>query len=77
MEAVGLADAEWQTLPLLINLPSHNIIAALVLVELHGRMEYFPAAIRLRPIPHATPPQFEVAEIINLQAVCDQARQTR
>ena len=74
VDGIGLSVAEWQTLPLLINLPSHNVIAALVLAELHGRMGYFPAVIRLRPMAEATPPQFEVAEIINLQAVRDRAR---
>jgi hypothetical protein len=74
---IGLTEAEWQTLPLLINLPSHNVIAALVLAELHGRMGYFPAVIRLRPVAGTTPPQFEMAEIINLQAVRDRARQMR
>lgn len=77
VESIGLTEAEWQTLPLLINLPSHNVIAALVLAELHGRMGYFPAVLRLRPVANATPPQFEVAEIINLQAVRDRARQAR
>lgn len=75
--SIGLTEAEWQTLPLLINLPSHNVIAALVLAELHGRMGYFPAILRLRPVPETTPPQFEVAEILNLQAVRDRARQMR
>ncbi|MEP7342335.1 MAG: CRISPR-associated protein Csx15 [Acidobacteriota bacterium] len=77
LESVGFSANEWQTLPLLINLPSFNVIAALVLAELHGRMGYFPAIVRLRPIPNVTPPQFEVAEIINLQAVRDAARQQR
>lgn len=77
VNAVGLTDAEWQTLPLLVNLPSFNVIAALVLAELHGRMGYFPAVIRMRPVADTTPPQFEVAEIINLQAVRDRARQSR
>ncbi|NOT61924.1 MAG: hypothetical protein HOP19_17045 [Acidobacteria bacterium] len=77
VNAVGLTEAEWQTLPLLINLPSHNVIAALLLAELHGRMGHFPAIIRLRAVANVTPPQFEVAEIINLQAVRDRARQGR
>lgn len=77
VNAAGLSVAEWQTLPLLVNLPSHNVIAALVLAELHGRMGYFPAVMRLRSIPETTPPQFEVAEIINLQAVRERARQQR
>jgi hypothetical protein len=40
-------------------------------------MGYFPATLRLRPVAETTPPQFEVAEIINLQAVRDRARQMR
>ena len=41
IERVGLSPQEWQTMPLLINLPSLNVIAALVLVEMHGRCGYF------------------------------------
>ncbi len=77
VEAVGLTSGEWQSLPLVVNLPSLNVIAALVIAELHGRCGYFPAVLRLKPVPHTTPPQFAVAEIINLQTVRDTARQTR
>jgi hypothetical protein len=77
MEAAGLSSQEWQTLPLLVNLPSLNSIAALVLAELHGRIGYFPAVIRMRPVTGSVPPQFEVAEILNLQAVRDEARERR
>jgi hypothetical protein len=31
----------------------------------------------MKPIPDTTPPQFEVAEVINLQAVRDAARAQR
>jgi hypothetical protein len=40
-------------------------------------MGYFPSVLRLRPVPDSNPPQFEVAEIINLQAVRDRAREHR
>lgn len=73
----GLTAQEWQALPLMVNLPSLNVIAALLLAELHGRCGYFPAVLRLRPVPNSTPPQFEVAEILNLQTVRDSARQMR
>jgi hypothetical protein len=73
----GLTPAEWQTLPLLINPPSLNISAAVLLAELHGRCGYFPAAVRLRPVPDSVPPRFEVAEIVNLQAVREKARGRR
>jgi hypothetical protein len=77
VESAGLSTEEWQTTPLLVNLPSLNVIAALVLAELHGRMGYFPAVLRLRPVEGTAPPRFEVAEILNLQAVRDTARQRR
>ncbi|HXG67497.1 MAG TPA: CRISPR-associated protein Csx15 [Blastocatellia bacterium] len=77
VESAGLSTQEWQTAPLLINLPSLNVITALLLAELHGRCGYFPAVLRLRPVPNTTPPQFEVAEVLNLQAVRDEARQRR
>ena len=77
VEKVGLSPKEWQTLPILINPPSLNAIAVILLAELHGRMGYFPTIIRLRPVPNAIPPRFEVAELINLQAVRDRAREQR
>jgi hypothetical protein len=76
-DKVGFSPREWQTLPILINPPSLNFIAVTLLAELHGRMGYFPTIIRLRPVANATPPRFEVAELINLQAVRDRAREQR
>ena len=61
----------------LINPPGLSPIACLVLAELHGRMGYFPPILRLRPIADTTPPAFEVAEIISLHAVREQARGRR
>lgn len=77
VDSVDLTAEEWQTMPLLISLPSLNSIAVVLVAELHGRMGYFPACVRLRPIGEATVPQFEVAEVINLQAVRDVARVQR
>ncbi len=82
-DAAGLTPAQWQTEPLLINPPSLNYSAACLLAELHGRCGYFPAHLRLRRVGEGTalaypgPPRFEVAEILNLQAVRDQARMKR
>ena len=76
-DACGLSPAEWQTLPLLVNPPSLNFIAVVLLAELHGRCGYFPPCIRLRPAQGPVPPQYEVAEVLNLQAVRDAARQKR
>jgi hypothetical protein len=77
VDDVGLTVREWQTLPLLVNPPALNVIAVTLLAELHGRMGYFPTVLRLRPVPATTPPRFEVAELVNLQAVRDAARQRR
>jgi len=74
---VGLSPVEWQTLPFLINPPSLNVIAVTLIAELHGRMGHFPAIVRLRPVADSVPTRYEVAEVINLQAVRDTARSQR
>jgi len=76
-ERTGLAAKEWQTVPILVNPPSLNISAAVLMAELHGRMGYFPPVLRLRLVPGSLPPRFEVAEVINLQAVREGARAKR
>lgn len=77
VDGIGLAPQDWQTIPLLVNPPSLNLIACIVLAELHGRMGYFPPVLRLRPLSGSVPLIFEVAEIINLQGVRDAARTGR
>jgi hypothetical protein len=72
-----LSSEELQGEPILLNLPALNYIAAMLLAELHGGMGYFPAMLRLRPMAGSTPPRFEVAEIVNLQALRDAARMSR
>ncbi len=76
VDAVGLRPEEWQTLPILVNLPTLHVIAAAVVAEIHGRMGYLPAVLRLRPAGNSLP-RFEVAEILNLQAVRETARLRR
>ena len=77
LDNINLTAAEWQTAPILINSPAQNVIAVILLAELHGRMGYFPPVLRLKPVPEATPPRFVVAEVINLQAIRDKARGQR
>lgn len=76
-DQAGFSPAEWQSAPLLINPPSLNFIAVALTAELHGRCGYFPAMLRIRPVPDAVPPRYEVAEIVNLQALRDEARARR
>jgi hypothetical protein len=77
VDSLGLGPAEWQTAPLLVNLPSLNFGAAAVLAELHGRCGYFPPVVRTRPAAESLPPRYEIAEIVNLQRLRDEARQRR
>ena len=77
IEGAGLSTHQWQTQDLLINPPAYAPVTAVLLAELHGRMGYFPAVIRLRPFSGATPPRFELAEIINLHQVRANARDRR
>ena len=76
-DAAGLLAQQWQGEPIVVSLPAYNFLAAALLAELHGRMGYFPPVLRLRPVDGARPPRFEVAEVINLQALRDDARRRR
>lgn len=71
-----LSPTDWQTLPIVVNPPSLNFSAAILMAELHGRMGYFPPIVVLRRI-NAIPPAFEVGEVVSLQAVQDKARTKR
>ncbi|MBC7224948.1 MAG: hypothetical protein H5T59_11870 [Anaerolineae bacterium] len=76
-DACGLTPEEWQSTPFLLVPPALNFIAVALLAELHGRCGYFPPVVRLRPVPDSLPPRFEVAEILNLQAIREAARARR
>lgn len=77
LDQVGFTATEWQQAPLLVVPPALNFATATMLAELHGRCGYFPPVVRLRPIKDSLPPQFELAEIINLQAIRDTTRNSR
>ena len=77
LASLPLSPDDWQTLPILIILPSLNFIAAVLLAELHGRMGYFPPVVRLRPVANSLPRRYEVAELLDLQAIREAARRQR
>jgi hypothetical protein len=77
VNAVGLTAVEWQTLPLLVVSPALAPIACACLAEIHGRSGHFPPIVRLAPRPAATPPVFDVAEVLDLQRVREEARGRR
>jgi hypothetical protein len=76
VDAAGLSSEEWQTRQLLINPPGYAPAAFVLLAELHGRIGHFPTLIRLRPKPGPTT-IYEVAELLNLHTVREQARTRR
>ncbi len=76
VEAVQLSSQEWQTHALLVNPPGYAPAAFVLLAELHGRIGHFPSLIRLRPKPGPVT-SYEVAELLNLQAVREAARKRR
>ncbi|MFZ3071229.1 MAG: CRISPR-associated protein Csx15 [Anaerolineaceae bacterium] len=74
VKVIPLTSEVLQTEQLLVVSPALNFITAILLADLHGRMGYFPAILRMRPVTGSTPPAFEVAEIINLQSIRDKSR---
>jgi hypothetical protein len=76
VEATGLSSEEWQTRPLLINPPGYAPAAFVLLAELHGRIGHFPSLVRLRPKPGPVT-TYEVAELLNLQSIREEARRHR
>ena len=77
VDRLGLTSKEWQTAGLLLNPPGFAPVAAALLAELHGRTGYFVPVSRLRKLSEQIPIVWEVAEIINLQALREDARSTR
>lgn len=70
VDRAGLTAEEWQTLPMVVILPSFGAIVAVLLAHLHGLCGHFPTVARLRASPESLATRFEVAELIRL----DQAR---
>ena len=77
VERLALDSTTWQTAPIVVNLPGHAVAAATLLAEVHGRMGHFPAILRIRPVADSAVTQYEVAEVLNLQAIRERARRTR
>ena len=76
-DGAGLSAEQWQNEAVVINPPSLNHGAVLLMAELHGRMGHFPTCMRMRPVPESVPLRFEVAEVVSLQALRGGARARR
>lgn len=77
VDSLQIDPGRWQSEAWLVNPPALNFSAVVLLAELHGRLGYFPPCLRLRPVPDALVPRFEVAEVLNLQQLREAARQRR
>lgn len=76
IDSLDIDSTTWQTESFLINPPTLNVIVAVLMAELQGRMGYLPPVLRLRP-NDAPPPPYQIAEIIDLQKLRTQARTRR
>ena len=76
-EQVAMIAEEWQTRPLAVNPPGYAPAAVALLAEIHGRTGHFPTLVRIRPVVDSTPTAYEVAELLNLQSIRDEARLRR
>ncbi|MFQ3663817.1 MAG: CRISPR-associated protein Csx15 [Chloroflexaceae bacterium] len=76
-DAAGLSPAEWQTTPLVLNPPALAPVALALIAEIHGRVGSFPTIVHIRPVEGSVPTRFEVAEVVNLQALREAARRRR
>ena len=71
LDDLKITPERWQGEVWLVVLPSLNHITAILLAEMHGRTGKFPTMLR----PVST--EYELAEIINLQRVREEARTRR
>ena len=69
VEQIGLTPEQWRNKSILVVLPEFSFVVPTLLAELHKRMGYFPPVVRPRPVPGNLPIHYEVAEIINFQAL--------
>lgn len=77
VDAVGLPPDVWQTEPIIINPPGLASLATAIIAEIHGRAGYFLPILNIRPISGTTPTRYEVAEIVNLDTIRQEARTRR
>jgi hypothetical protein len=77
VDAVGWSPERWQTTPFVLNPPALAPVALALLAELHGRCGYFPPVLNIRPLPGELPPRYEVAAVVDLNALREQARTRR
>lgn len=69
LDKIGLTRTQWQTLPIIVNLPGLTAGAACLLAELHGRMGHFPSVVRLSQQSNNGLASYSIIEVIDIQNV--------
>ncbi len=77
VEAVGLGTNVWQTERIVVNPPGLAPVALAVIAEIHGRSGFFPTIINIRPVSNTDPTRYEIAELVNLDRIRQEARTRR
>lgn len=77
LDEVGLDPAAWQAAGLVVGLPSLHVAAATLLAAIHGRCGHFPSILRLAPVEGGPVTVYQLAEVINLEAVRAEQRLKR
>ncbi len=77
IDEVLLTSEDWQTRPLIINIPTYHLAAVVIIAKLHGRMGHFPSIFYVIPEREGDITSYPIKRIIDLQALRDQARSLR
>lgn len=75
--AAEFTPEEWQTVAFVLNPPALAPLALALIAELHGRCGFFPPILNIRPKGDTRVPRYEVAEVLELQRIRDNARRQR
>ncbi|MBN1220834.1 MAG: hypothetical protein JXM69_18070 [Anaerolineae bacterium] len=77
LERIDLLPSEWQIFPMVVVPAGYAPVWSVLLAELHGRLGYFPDMVRLRPTLVEAEEKYEVAQIVSLREIRNQARAKR
>jgi hypothetical protein len=73
VNAAGLSARDWKNASIVLIPPGLPQIAMAILAEIHGRHGGFPKIVNIRPT-QTKPTRYDVAEIVDLQKLRNEAR---
>lgn len=77
LAGLGWSPEQWETTAFAVALPGFSPITAVLLPMLHALSGHFPLILRFRQTGSSADRRFELAEVIDLQAVRNRARQRK